>query len=101
MDKQTQKCEYIAIELFASRLIHIGGYNVPENEVIEVLRDHYEPEYIVSIRNSILGGTLIGIAENPNAKSRSTMHTKQTGPLGAKSSPQDAPAFAGHACILF
>src|SRR5579883_3423055 len=42
LDKKTQKCEPIAIELHVSTLSYVGGYNVPEWEVMEILKAHYE-----------------------------------------------------------
>lgn len=78
LDKRTQKCGPISVNLYLYDLSVIGGYDVHKNTVVQILRDHYEPEYKVTTTDR----GYCDIAVNPEVKS--VAKVKQT----------------GHACIL-
>ena len=76
LDKEIQKCKPIGVNLYIYSLTGVWGYNVSESEIIEILKNYYEPEYIVSVRPSGIGNIVV-IVENPKAKS--SVYTKRPG----------------------
>lgn len=84
LDKETLRCGHIYVGIYVSTLTHIGRHDVPEKEVIRIVKDHYEPEYIVSTHHTTIGD-MVDIVENLEAKSREPVHNKQT----------------SHSCVLF